>query len=185
LLAKAAEMRSMQYWFRDVCAASADEHGNHGRLRATLFDALVNVDQICRAGGRHLTAAAAEQLAVQMERSLLAFNALAASAAEAESLLWKCIPKLHALTHIAYDSHGVNPRSVHCYADEDMVGRMKRIYLKCHGASAPKRALQRYIMLVGVRWHRHARPRPDRPAVKVPRGFRRKLKRKRSGAPWP
>ena len=36
--------------------------------------------------------------------------------------------------------------------DEDMVGRMQRIYIRCHGTTAPTRALQRYQIVVGIRW---------------------------------
>eukprot|EP00972_Heterocapsa_arctica_P082146 12108150-Heterocapsa_arctica.AAC.1 len=72
-----------------------------------------------------------------MEEALCMFNALAATAFKQSRQLWKFIPKHHALTHIAYDNHGTNPRAVHCYAYEDMVGRMKKIYVKRHGRTAP------------------------------------------------
>lgn len=161
LQAKAAELRSMQYWMRDVCSAVAEDHGSHGHIRAKLFESLVQVDETCRASQRFLTAEAAQKLAADMECALQMYNALAASAVKASRLLWKCIPKMHALTHVAYDNWGTNPRAVHCYPDEDMVGRMKKIYIKCHGATAPRRALQRYMLLVGVRWNQHIkRPRP-------------------------
>jgi hypothetical protein len=158
--AKAAELRSMQYWMRDVCveSAAAGEHGPHGQVRAQLFEAFVKVDETCRDGGRHLLPAAADALAAAMEHALLMYNALAANAFEQGRQLWKFIPKHHALTHIAYDGHGTNPRAVHCYADEDMVGRMKKIYVKCHGRTAPFRSIQRYIILVGQRWHQYVRP---------------------------
>ena len=38
--------------------------------------------------------------------------------------------------HITYDNGYVNPRRVRCYDDEDMVGKMKRVYCKCHGVAA-------------------------------------------------
>jgi hypothetical protein len=162
LQAKAAELRSMQYWMRDVCVESHSkhEHGSHGKVRAELFEQLVRVDETCRKGGRHLSAAATEVLADAMERALLMYNALAANAYGEGRMLWKTIPKHHALTHVAYDGHGTNPRAVHCYLDEDMVGRTKKIYIKCHGATAPLRGLQRYLILIGLRWHHHNRPRP-------------------------
>ena len=59
------------------------------------------------------------------------------------------------LTHMANDMAGgcfVNPRRVTCYADEDMVGRMKRIIRTCHGATAGRMCMHRYAILVGVRW---------------------------------
>jgi hypothetical protein len=155
LQAKAAEMRAnLVPWFRDVCAAVAEEHGEHGHVRAEMFNAFVRIDQACRGSSRFLTAAAAEQLEVNMEKALKLYNALAAEAVERGRALWRVRPKLHACTHIGFDHGGTNPRSVHCYADEDMVGRMKRLYIKCHGTTAPSRALQRYAILLTQRWAR-------------------------------
>ena len=54
---------------------------------------------------------------------------------------------------MTYDCGGMNPRTVQCYADEDMVGRVKRIAVACHGGSrGPERTLARYVILQGVRW---------------------------------
>ncbi len=55
--------------------------------------------------------------------------------------LYYLTPKHHALTHIAYDNCGVNPWTASCYGDEDMVGRMKRIYARGHGRAASRRWL--------------------------------------------
>ena len=63
--------------------------------------------------------------------------------------LYKLIPKFHALTHY-YDTR-LNPRRVTCYQDEDMVGRMKKIYVRCHGNTAPRASLQRYRVMIGIR----------------------------------
>ena len=159
LQAKAAEMRTnLVPWFADVCAAVAAEHGHHGHVRAEMFSAFVRIDEACRGGSysRFLAAAAAEELEFNMERALKLYNALAAEAVKCGRALWRLRPKLHACTHIGFDHGGTNPRWVHCYADEDMVGRMKRLYKKCHGATAPWRALQRYMIMVGLRWARSA-----------------------------
>ena len=157
LQAKAAEMRTnLIPWVRDVCAAAAEQHGDHGHVRAEMFNAFVRIDEACRDSSRFLSAAAAEKLEVNMERGLKLYNSLAAEAAAEHRHLWRIRPKLHACTHIGFDHGGTNPRFVHCYADEDMVGRMKRLYKKCHGASASYRALQRYQIMVGQRWARVA-----------------------------
>ena len=57
-------------------------------------------------------------------------------------------------THLAYDfaADGVNPRRVTCYADEDMVGRIKKIVNRCHGRTADKTSLDRSAILVATRW---------------------------------
>ena len=157
LQAKAAEMRTnLVPWLRDVCAAAAAEHGDHGHVRAAMFNAFVRIDEACRGSSRFLTAEAAEELELNMETALRLYNALAAEAADCGRALWRLRPKLHACTHVGFDHGGTNPRWVHCYADEDMVGRMKRLYKKCHGATAPSRGLQRYMIMVGLRWARLA-----------------------------
>ena len=148
-VAKAAALRSMVYWVAEVCAQHAD--GDHGRLRATMFAKFVEADLVMRRAGRHLSPAERERLASSMEGALVCNNALAAEAAAAGKRLWKLLPKHHAATHMCYDSVA-NPRTVQCYADEDCVGRAKKIYNACHGQTAPKTALMRYSILVGIRW---------------------------------
>ena len=89
-----------------------------------------------------------------MHEALLCANYLCNEAAGNGKSLWHITPKFHMAIHLAYDfaAEGVNPRRVTCYADEDMVGRMKKIVSKCHGKSAGKTCLDRYTILVGTRW---------------------------------
>ena len=89
-----------------------------------------------------------------MEKALIHLNCLHGDALEEREFLWHIAPKCHMATHLAYDfvAEGVNPRRVNCYADEDMVGRIKRIVQRCHGAKAGTRVLDRYAILVGTRW---------------------------------
>jgi hypothetical protein len=149
--AKAAALRSMMYWLKDLCAATAGE-SEHAALRAAFFDSMCAADYAMRRGGRFLDAAGREAVARHVEDALLCYNSLGVASLRIRSGRWPFIPKLHALTHIAYDNVGVNPRHVHCYADEDMVGRIKRVYIKCHADTAPQRALQRYALHTCLRW---------------------------------
>ena len=59
-----------------------------------------------------------------METALVSYNALAVESSVLGTTAYKVVPKFHAATHV-YDSR-TNPRAVHCYADEDMVGRLKK-----------------------------------------------------------
>ena len=78
---------------------------------------------------------------------------LANEALENSKLLRKPQPQMHMITHMAYDmSSEANPRRVQCYADEDMVGRFKRLVLACHALTAGRRAVFRYLILVDMRW---------------------------------
>ena len=59
------------------------------------------------------------------------------------------------MTHSAYNQSKVtNPRWVHVYADEDMVGKVKKIAVACHAKMASTRVLDRYKILFGIRWLR-------------------------------
>ncbi len=150
--AKAAALRSMVYWMREICIRAVVD--GHSALRAGMFEAFVQADLVMRAHGRHMPADAREAVAVHFEAALHAYHALATECLQRGVPLYRLIPKLHALTHLAYDGDGTNPRSVQCYADEDLVGRMKRLYGSCHGATAPRASLQRYALLACVRWWR-------------------------------
>ncbi len=149
--AKAAALRSMMYWVSEVCDRVINDDGEHGAMRAAVFLYLVKADGVCRSAGRFLTPMQREALRASTENALLAYNALADDAISEGRLLWKMLPKHHALQHIGADS-AVNPRIAQCYSDEDMVGRCKRIYVRCHASSAPRAALLRYVALVGTRW---------------------------------
>lgn len=154
--AKAAALRSMLYWVRDVCAVEAVA-SPHAAMRAACFDSFARADAVMRRNGRFLAVAAAKDLARHVEDALLCYNALAVGSFADGSQRWPLVPKFHALTHIAYDCVGVNPRHTHCYADEDMVGRVKRVYVQCHANTAPKRTLQRYVLHTCLRLEQEAR----------------------------
>lgn len=148
LTLKGAALRSMVYWVSTVCDDNAVD--DHSRLRALLFKSFVQADRICRTAGRHFTPAQHRQFCAALEAALVCYNALAVEAGALKKKNWKLLPKHHAATH--YFDLPLNPRRVACNQDEDMVGRMKRIYISCHGATAPNRSLQRYAIVQCLRW---------------------------------
>jgi hypothetical protein len=154
--AKAASSRGMQYWLAEVCAARADCNRTDVNLQmAGLFLGLASFDITCRGAGRHPTTAEAETMADHMESALVFYNALHAGAAARGEHLWKVLPKHHMVTHMVYDQAPLaNPRWVHCYGDEDMVGRVKKLVNTCHGATCARKAILRYLIIVGLRWLR-------------------------------
>ena len=117
-----------------------------------MLAAWVEAEQAMRGEGRHLSPEAEARLVRAAERALVLHNALAAESLRLRSYRWLLRPKNHSLTHMFYDCGGVNPRASSCYQDEDMVGRVKRMYKACDGRSAPTRTMQRYMILQGVRW---------------------------------
>ena len=141
-------MRSFIYWLDHVCSKHVSN--DHDRVRAVMVRSFVEADKVCRRAGRMLTAEQHETLCKHTDTALTCYNWLAAESHRNGTYLYKVVPKFHAATHV-YDSRK-NPRAVHCYPDEDMVGRLKRVYVSCHGKTAPHRALQRYAMMICLRW---------------------------------
>ena len=148
--AKAAALRSMLYWVAEECVKHA--RTSHGRLRAACFACLRDFDAICKNAGRHMTDEEHEEMSQAIENALLAYNALADTALRKGIRRWKVLPKMHALTH--YWCSKTNPRAVHCYLDEDFVGRLKRIVNSVHGkgTGTSKRAMIKYKIGVCLRW---------------------------------
>ena len=65
---------------------------------------------------------------------------------------WRLQPKLHCLIHLSEDHliFGVNARTFHCYIDEDHVGLIKRLALKCHrGDLLELRIILRWLLRIG------------------------------------
>jgi hypothetical protein len=148
--AKAAATRSMSYWVNDVCQNHTTTH--HDKVRAGMMMHFIQADIVCRRAGRYFTDAEKETFSKHMQNSLRCYNALAAEAVNLRKKNWKLVPKFHALQHIISDFGNLNPRRCHCYADEDMVGKMKRIFVGCHANTACLRSLEKYAILLCLRW---------------------------------
>jgi hypothetical protein len=157
------QTRMMQFWLRDVCSRPRVTRNAHGRIRLALFEALATYDEVCSRNSRFIVTEDLEVLKDAAECALFCFNALAVEAVMIGRLLWLMRPKAHMLTHQAFDqAEWANPRVVHCYADEDMLGRFKNMIDRCHGATAGRRATHRYFILFGIRlWLMHGRLRSE------------------------
>ena len=151
---KAAAVRTFFYFLEEVCFRPENMLTERGILRATVFHKFCQVDRLLRTAGKHLTEEQRDSCMNLMEAALLAYYALYSLAIAIGEKLWKAIPKCHALQHLAAD-FGSNPRRQQCYGDEDMIGRAKRLYNGCHGTTAPRRSLQRYRIILGLRWLHH------------------------------
>ncbi len=151
--AKAAALRHMVPWLISLCEARADE-SEEATLRLTLLRELHAMDQVWSSAlpRRFLGSEEAARAAGHCEQALETLRVLATQLPGR----WRLVPKCHALTHIAYDSVLTNPRVVHCYQDEDFVGRAKRIWGNCHAAQAELRAVQRYALHAAVRLNARA-----------------------------
>ena len=158
----------MMYWIQEECRTVLAEEttfatgvpapgtpaAKQRRTKALMYSCIsgfAEADKICRRAGRYFTDEEHADFCRWLELALMSCNKLAAESMEAGKRLFKLLPEFHALTHY-YDTR-LNPRRAACYQDEDMVGRMKKIYVNTHGSTAPRRGLQRYHILIGIRWN--------------------------------
>ena len=117
-------------WLYDVVCRPGVSDGEHGQMRFQLMEQFAMFETICDRNGRWLPQEDIDGVTDCIENALLCFNALAAEASDAERFMWQVLPKAHMTTHLAYDfaASGVNPRRCTCYADEDMIGRVKKLW---------------------------------------------------------
>ena len=148
---KAAVLRSFVYYLAEASCLPSAIATDRGCTRAVMWREFAAGDVVMRGAGKFLDRDQRAALINHFENALLAYNALAVESASNNEKLYLIIPKHHALVHIAID-FGLNPRRTQCYLDEDMVGRCKRLYNSCNAASASLRVLQRYFIMVGLRW---------------------------------
>ena len=66
-------------------------------------------------------------------------------------MAFKMRPKHHYMWHVAMDLPvtRLNPRVFHVWEEEKFLGRLKKIAIKCHGATVQRRALERYLLGLG------------------------------------
>ncbi len=140
--AKAAGVRAMLPWVAEKAEARA-ESSPAAALRARVLTGLAKMDACYRGQGRFLSLSSEEEA---KGHCLSALAALAELAGHFPDGPWRLQPKAHALVHIACDAVGANPRVLHCYQDEDFVGCTKELYRACHGRTAPRRVVQRYML---------------------------------------
>ena len=140
--AKAAALRAMLPWVAEV-AETRRSSSTAAALRATLVTQLWALDRVYARQPRFLSSAQEGQAKAHCSAAL---QALAELCKLYPAGPWRLQPKAHALLHIAFDSALQNPRVLHCYQDEDFIGRTKRAYVACHGSTAPLRTIQRYAL---------------------------------------
>ena len=149
--AKGAQMKHFIFWLRDVCESSLDESNYHELVRLSLLNSIVEFESACAGEGRFPSTGTLPIIEDAVECMLHCYKYLANEAKR--SGLYHIVPKAHMHTHMGYDmAKKANPRRVHCYSDEDLIGKLKRILEHCHGLTAHTRALQRYIIWAALRW---------------------------------
>lgn len=92
---------------------------------------------------------------------LATYQKLAAHSSATGTKLFKIRPKHHSYDHLLehLTRSSLNPGWFSTVRDEDFLGKLKKLGQKCHGSSVMFRALQRYLMLMGLRSEQARRSR--------------------------
>ena len=87
---------------------------------------------------------------------MFAYARLAKLSAEAGVHLWRLRPKLHMFDHLLDQTREAraNPKTAACFGEESFLGFLKRIAIKCHGASMLRTSLLRYMLYLALRWQK-------------------------------
>ena len=87
--------------------------------------------------------------------SLRSYQYLANKCLETETALYKVRPKCHAVHHMILQlADGENPRFYSTFMDEDLMGKVARVAVKCNPKTMSTTVIQRYSDMVWERWSR-------------------------------
>ena len=149
---KAGEQRWIVYFVFAILSALPHRTPLMDLMLAT-YAALVDFDMVCRRAGRFFTPAELTQFQEAGELFCVGYNALAVHCQQTGLRLFKVVPKHHMLTHIIWDfGPQANPRAVHNYIDESVIGNIRKIAAAVHPDAIGTRVLQRYILWSSIRW---------------------------------
>ena len=96
---------------------------------------------------------------------LTTWQVLAAEAAAEMKPNFKIRPKCHYLCHMRDKLmwSARSPKYEHCMMDEDFIGKIVRLCRRTHYRTQMLRVIQRYILLLSLRWHgRDVKPASQR-----------------------
>ena len=87
---------------------------------------------------------------------LASYHQLAVLNFDRRRLNYKVRPKCHYFCHQILgqiEGSALNPRHVHCFADEDFMGRVAKLAKRTPGLNTSMRTTQRWLLYLAQRWH--------------------------------
>ena len=113
---------------------------------------LQRVNELMDLGGLVFTDAQASEATKCLRTHLKCFWWLAACYYQRRQMLFKIRCKSHYLWHCADDIEKtkMNPSVYLCCAEEAFLGVVKRIMVRCHGATATQQFFMRYLLALAV-----------------------------------
>ncbi|CAL1139860.1 unnamed protein product [Cladocopium goreaui] len=140
-----------------ICLGVAMEHPDdeHAQMRAAVFVNMVLIRQAMHGCKTIMPENKLRDLQAANFIFHISLNWMASYSIQRRELLWKIRPKLHQLDHVVMDqAQRCNPLWVACYADEDYVGKIKKMAALAVPTGLEMQVLQRYCAFVCTRWRR-------------------------------
>ncbi len=158
LHAKAANTRVLLSFLAGTTleASEAAPTDHYKRMRAVCVWAIADFHYAMEDNGAVLSDSARDRLVRVGWIFLRTYAALNRHAVDRGERAWHLVPKFHFFAHTLLDiaRNSSNPRFSHCFADEDMVGRVARGTRLLHRSTVSERYLERYINMLVIRWKR-------------------------------
>ena len=156
--AKAYNSRIMVAWIAEECgkAVQAGHDTLHDKMRASVTWGLAKFCSVLDNSGRCMSPAEVASARRAGVVYLQTFAYLARDAVDSGVSLWPLKPKMHQFDHLLDDLlvDMMNPRFWWNFGNEDCVGLLKRIAMKCSRKTVASAVLRRYMIKIGLRWRR-------------------------------
>ena len=151
---KGSHVKIMLWWLAKKTQEVADQLPNDVELQvlASCTYGLQRVTEIQSSSGMILEQSDADEA---FESLMLFVNTFAwlALKFQGEGYLFKVRPKLHYLTHMAWDLKSLRLNQCRIFAthlEESFLGRVKLIAQKVHGKTLTQRVFQRYLLTIAI-----------------------------------
>ena len=147
---KAANTLKVGYWLaaKTKTLSEAAPHDRHLALCACMLWGYTEIFSICREAGQWLSEEEAAQMDIARQAALFSNHALSAEMVASGVWRFPQKPKHHATDHclrLAAKSK-LNPAWHWCFADEDFIGKMKKLGNKVPATNFSLRLIERYVI---------------------------------------
>ena len=121
---------------------------------ATMLWAINNAMSILYGAGRFLTDGEKDRVRTLGSTFLRVYMQCAGNAVRDDKLLFRVIPKIHALQHALHSPRCVNPACYSTWMDEDFLKKMARVLVLTSAVTSQKRILQRWLLQLPECWRK-------------------------------
>ena len=146
---KAGNTLKVAMWLSTVATSLADQRplDMHLTLIATMLFGYVDIIVCCQGAEQILSDAEVARLGVARECALHSHRALSTNMMALGVRRYPPKPKMHVTDHVVRlaMANKVNPLWSWTFADEDFIGRIKKIACKVHVNRMSERVIQRYL----------------------------------------